>query len=143
MSLLASNGIPLMVTLEVPARQSGHLRSTVLVPVDLKGERYLVSMLGERSDWVKNVRADTGSVYLRHGRRREVTLEEVPAADRAAILKAYLYRAPGGRPHFPLDKGASEEEFARVADQYPVFRVILVGDCESATRPRPWCGAPP
>jgi len=94
----------------------------------MKGERYLVSMLGERSDWVKNVRAAVRPIYIKHGQRQEVTLQEVPTEERAAILKAYLYRAPGGRPHFPLDKGASEEEFARIAEQYPVFRVTLIGD---------------
>jgi hypothetical protein len=45
------------------------------------GERYLVSMLGEEANWVKNVGAAGGQVVLRHGRREEVRLEEV-APDR-------------------------------------------------------------
>jgi hypothetical protein len=126
MSGLASLGIPVMVTLDVPARRSGLRRSTVLVPVQVDGDSYFVSMLGERSDWVQNVRAGTGPVYLRHGAAREVILEDVPAGQRARILKAYLHRAPGARPHFPLDKNAHTKEFDSVADRYPVFRVNLV-----------------
>jgi hypothetical protein len=144
MSWLASLGMPIMVTLDVPARQTGLRRSTVLVPVEVDGESYLVSMLGERSDWMQNVRADTGPVYIRHGRVREVTLEDVPVSQRAGVLKAYLHRAPGARPHFPLDKNASEEEFARIADQYPVFRMILVSSRDAVTPPRGASyGAPP
>lgn len=143
MSWLASLGMPLQVTLDVPARQSGRRRSTVLVPAEVDGERYLVSMLGERSDWVKNVRAAAGPIYIRHGRRQEVVLEEVPVNERGPVLKAYLQRAPGGRPHFPVGKDASVEEFERIADQYPVFRVVRVGDRARATPPAPLRGAPP
>jgi hypothetical protein len=54
------------------------------------GERYLVSMLGENVNWVQNVRAAGGRALLKSGGREEVHLEEVPAEQRASILKAYL-----------------------------------------------------
>jgi hypothetical protein len=63
-------------------------------------------------------------VTLRHGRREQVRLEEVPAERRARILKAYLKRAPGARPHIAVDKDAPLSEFERVAARYPVFRVV-------------------
>jgi hypothetical protein len=40
------------------------------------------------------------------------------------VLKAYLQRAPGARPHLPIDKDAPLAEFEQVSPQYPVFRVV-------------------
>lgn len=72
-----------LLALEVPGRCSGRTVSLPLVAAHFEGERYLVSMLGEEANWVKNARAAGGDVVLRHGRREKVRLEEVP---------------PGGRP---------------------------------------------
>lgn len=113
-----------LVTLEVPGRRSGRTISLPLVMVVVDGERYLVSMLGAEVDWVRNVKAAGGNVSLRHGRREEVHLEEVPVDRRAAVLKAYLKRAPGARPHLPVHKDAPLPEFERVSAQFPVFRVV-------------------
>lgn len=112
-----------MQTLEVTGVKSGRTIALPIVVVALDGERYLVSMLGERAHWVHNVRAAGGQAVLVRGRREAINLEEVPAARRAPILKAYLHRAPGGRPHIPLSKDAPVEEFATIAADYPVFRV--------------------
>jgi hypothetical protein len=79
------------------------------------GERYLVSMLREEANWVKNVGAAGGQVVLRHGRREEVRPEEVAPDRRAPVLKAYLKRAPAARAHLPIDKDAPLAEFQRVA----------------------------
>jgi 2-hydroxy-6-oxonona-2,4-dienedioate hydrolase len=113
-----------LVTLKVRGRRSGHMISLPLVMVVIKGERYLVSMLGAEADWVQNVKTAGGNVTLSHGRREEVCLEEVAADRRAPVLKAYLKRAPGARPHLPVDKDAPLSEFERVSAQFPVFRVI-------------------
>jgi hypothetical protein len=113
-----------LVTLEVRGRRSGRMISLPLVMVIIEGVRYLVSMLGPEMDWVRNVKAAGGHVTLRHGRREEARLEEVAADRRAPVLKAYLRRAPGARPHLPIDKDAPLSEFDRVAAQFPVFRVV-------------------
>ena len=97
---------------------------SILVMVAVDGERYLVSMLGEEVDWVRNVKAAGGDATLRHGRREEVRLEEVTPDRRAPVLKAYLKRAPGARPHLPIHKGAPLSEFEQVSSQFPVFRVL-------------------
>ncbi len=55
------------VVLEVPGRQSGAPRTFPLVEARLDHRRYLVSMLGEDCNWVRNVRAADGAVRLRHG----------------------------------------------------------------------------
>ncbi len=113
-----------LVTLEVRGRRSGRRISLPLVMAVVEGERYLVSMLGADVEWVRNVEAAGGNVTLRHGRREEVRLEEVPANRRAPALKAYLKRAPGARPHLPVHKDAPLSEFEQVASQFPVFRVV-------------------
>jgi deazaflavin-dependent oxidoreductase (nitroreductase family) len=113
-----------LVALEVVGRRSGRAISLPLVMAILDGQRYLVSMLGENVDWVRNVRAAGGRAVLRHGRREEVRLEDVPVELRAPVIKAYLRRAPGARPHVPVHKDAPLSEFERIAAQIPVFRVV-------------------
>ena len=116
-----SSGV--VVTLEVTGRKSGRTLSLPLVIVILDGQRYLVSMLGENVGWVQNVRAAGGRAFLRNSGREEIQLEEVPPGERAPILRAYLRRAPGARPHAPVDKDAPLAEFERIAAAFPVFRI--------------------
>ncbi len=113
-----------LCTLEVTGRRSGRAISFPLVMAVVGGERYLVSMLGAEVAWVRNLRAADGRARLIQGRSERVRLEEIPAAERAPILKAYLKRAPGARPHISVDKDAPLEEFAAIAAQIPVFRVL-------------------
>jgi hypothetical protein len=49
---------------------------------------------------------------------------EVPADRRALILKAHLRRAPGARPHVPVDKDAPLPAFEAIAADFPVFEVL-------------------
>jgi hypothetical protein len=112
-----------LVTLEVAGRRSGRTVSLPIVVADVEGERYLVSMLGDGVNWVRNVRAAGGDATLRHGRPEEVRLEEVPPERRAPVLKAYLGRAPNARVHMPFDKDAPLADFERAAGQFPVFRI--------------------
>ena len=80
-------------------------------------------MLGANVNWVRNLTAAGGRAVLRHGRRESVYLEEVEPAARAPILRRYLQVAPGARPHIPVDRRAPLAEFARIAADYPVFRI--------------------
>jgi hypothetical protein len=114
----------LAVTLETTGRKSGRIFSLPVVPAKVAGERYLVSMLGNDANWVRNVRAAGGRATLRSGRREDIRLEEVPFDQRAPILKAYLKQTPGARPHIPIDKDASLAEFERISADFPVFRVV-------------------
>jgi deazaflavin-dependent oxidoreductase (nitroreductase family) len=117
-----------VAALEVRGRKSGRVFSLPVVMAVVNGQRYLVSMLGEKVAWVENVRAAGGKAVLRHGRREEIHLEEVPVAQRAPILKAYLQRAPGARPHVRVDKDAALSEFEKIAATIPVFRVCSATD---------------
>ena len=114
------------VTLDVIGRTSGRTVSLPLVLVTVNRQRYLVSMLGDDVQWVKNVRAAGGRAVLRSGRREEVRLDEIPAEQRAPILQVYLQHAPGARPHMPVNKDAPLADFERIASAYPVFCVTPV-----------------
>jgi deazaflavin-dependent oxidoreductase (nitroreductase family) len=113
-----------LTALEVRGRKTGRVTSFPVVVADYDGERYVVSMLGERANWVSNVRAAGGEAVLQHGDRETVRLEEVPPADRPPILKAYLQAAPGARAHVPVDPRAPVSDFEPIAARYPVFRIV-------------------
>ena len=124
--VLGSGRLPIAraVTLEVAGRRTGRIVPVPVVVADLDGERYLVAMLGERANWVRNVRAAGGAAVLRRRTRTAVRLEEVPVAERAPILKRYLALAPGARAHLPVDRHAPVAEFERIAADHPVFRIV-------------------
>ena len=114
-----------LATLEVVGRKSGRMISLPVAIATVDDQRYLVSMLGNEAQWVRNVRAAEGKAFIRSGKRTEVLLEEVPVEQRAPILKAYLKLAPGARPHIPVDKDAPLSEFEAVAAAYPAFRIVV------------------
>src|SRR5450631_2180862 len=72
-AVAASAGVApnLLVTLEVTGRKSGRIVSLPLVIVSVDGQRYLVSMLGDDVQWVRNVRAAGGRAVLRSGGREQ------------------------------------------------------------------------
>lgn len=115
------------VTLEVPGRRSGQPTRFPLGMADLGENWYVVSMLGERCNWVLNVRAAHGRVVLRNGRgngrTRSCRLVEVPVDERVPVLRRYLRTVPGGRPHIPATADDPDEALAALAGRYPVFRV--------------------
>jgi len=113
-----------LVALEVIGRKSGRVVSFPLVMITVDEQRYLASMLGEDSQWVRNVRAANGKAVLRSGGYENVQLEEIPADQRAPLLKTYLHAAPGARPHLPIDMDAPLAEFEKIAAEFPVFRVV-------------------
>ncbi len=114
------------VTLEVAGRKSGKMISFPLAMTVINGERFLVCMLGEGTNWVQNVKAAGGKARLRHGISEQVLLEEIDIRQRAPILKAYLRLAPGARPHISMSKDAPISEFETIASKYPVFRVETI-----------------
>ena len=70
---------------------------------------------------------------LRHGRTERCLLVEVPVAERAPIIKRYLHKVPGARPHIPVDRHAELSAFETIAADYPVFRVDHDVKAETAT----------
>jgi len=110
-------------TLEVRGHKSGRTISFPVVVADYQGERYLVAMLGQKTNWVRNLRAD-GRAVLRRGRREDVSLVEDLSDKRAAILRRYLELAAGTPPFFPIDRHAPlKDHFPHLAP----IRLIRVG----------------
>ena len=111
------------VTLEVRGRRTGRVTRFPLGMADVGGQWYLVSMLGE-CNWVRNVRAASGRATLRRLRARPIRLVELPVDERAPVIRRYVERVPGGRPHIPADRHEPVEAFEAIASNYPVFRVV-------------------
>ena len=114
---------PRWVRLEVRGRRTGNTTRFPLGMADVDGQWYLVSMLGE-CNWVRNVRAAQGRATLRRFRAREVRLVELPVQERAPVIRAYVRKVPGGRPHIPVDRHEPVAAFEAVASSYPVFKVV-------------------
>jgi deazaflavin-dependent oxidoreductase (nitroreductase family) len=114
------------VVLELKGRRSGVTRRVPVTWIELDGNRYLVAMLGEQSDWVHNARASGGAAVFRRGKARRVTLEELPPEQRAPILRAWLGRTGLSsipRKYLGIDRHAGIEEFEQIAPGWPVFRI--------------------
>ena len=109
-------------TIEVRGRKTGRKISFPIVVVPYEAGRYLVAMLGDKTNWVRNLRADNHAV-LQRGGRENVSLVEDFSSNRAAILRRYLEISPGARPFFPIDRRAPLGDFQAIVDDYPVFRV--------------------
>jgi hypothetical protein len=112
--------------LQVRGRRSGRHYSTLVTWAEYAGNRYLVVMPAKEPQWVKNMRAASGNVLLRHGRsRKQVVLREVPQNGRAPILQVW-YRTTGisssPRRHFGINRDAGIEDFERLAENHAVFR---------------------
>jgi hypothetical protein len=123
LSFAAGIGPSGAATLEVRGHKSGRMISFPVVVADYQGERYLVAMLGQKTNWARNLRAGDGRAVLRRGQPENVSLVEDLSDNRAAILRRYLEVAPGARPFFAIDRHAPLDDFERIVDLYPVFRV--------------------
>lgn len=118
------------VRLEVRGRRTGRVRAFVVTTATWRGEQYLVSLAGE-SDWVRNLRAADGDAVIRHGYRHHVRTIELPVEQRAPVLSAYLgkralSKSPSGaaRDYFGVEPNPPLDELERIAERYPVFRVV-------------------
>ena len=123
-SRLAGIGLVPMntVLLQARGRRSGEMRSTAVSWVEHEGKRYLVSPRGN-TEWARNAKA-AGEAVIKSRKTERVRLEEVPVEQRAPIIKAYLKKtAMVTKREFGLDPGAPLEEFERIADRHPVFRI--------------------
>jgi hypothetical protein len=118
-------GLPprFQAALEVRGRTSGRVRANPVVITTLENKRYLVSMLGPESDWVRNVEAARGDAVIRQGRRQRVQLVAVPPDQRGPIIREFVRIAWSGRRHFPVPSGARLSDFEAIAGRYPVYRI--------------------
>ena len=106
--------------LTVRGRKSGKLYSAPVTLVEGEGKRWLVSPYGEMA-WVANARA-AGEVTLTRGSKSEtLVIHELPAGERAPILKQYITLVPLVEPYFNASEDSPVEIFAAEAQAHPVF----------------------
>jgi hypothetical protein len=85
-------------------------------------------MLGDNTNWVRNVRAAGGRAILTRGRGEAVRLDEVDSDQRGAILRQYLACSPGAQSHIDISPTAPVGAFDKLASQYPIFQVNTTAD---------------
>ena len=110
--------------LEVKGRKSGEWRRTPVNLLDFEGDRYLVAPRGH-TQWVRNMRA-AGGGRLALGRRTEdFKATEVPPADAAPLLRAYLkkWKWEVGAFFDGVGPDSSDDELRRIAPDHPVFKL--------------------
>ena len=113
--------------LVVRGRTSGVERSVPVNPLKLEGATYLLAPRGE-TQWVRNLRV-AGKGSLKRGRSVETfrVQRELPPAERAPIIRAYLdrwYWQVGKLMGVP--KTASNEDLIRIAPHHPVFEIDVI-----------------
>ncbi|HEY2296876.1 MAG TPA: nitroreductase/quinone reductase family protein [Jatrophihabitans sp.] len=111
--------------LRVRGRKSGEWRSTPVNLVTVSDERYLVAPRGT-TQWVRNLRAAGGAGELKLGRRVEAFhADELADAAKTPVLREYLRRWAWEVGAFfeGVDKDASDADLARIAPDFPIFRV--------------------
>jgi deazaflavin-dependent oxidoreductase (nitroreductase family) len=111
--------------LRVRGRSSGQWRSTPVNLLTVDDQRYLVSPRGA-TQWVRNIRA-SGTGELRLGRRTDAfRAVELTDSEKVPVLRGYLRKWGWelGRFFENVDKNATDDDLARIAPDFPVFKVI-------------------
>lgn len=110
--------------MSVPGRKSGKMRTIPLYVLRHEGQRWLVAGYAG-SDWVKNVRA-AGWCLLTHNRKKErVQVIEVDDLEvQSIVLREFVRKAPGANRGYAISPDAPLEEYAAIAPEHPIFRVI-------------------
>jgi deazaflavin-dependent oxidoreductase (nitroreductase family) len=114
--------------LRVRGRSSGAWRSTPVNLLTVGEQTYLVAPRGT-TQWVRNIRV-AGGGELRVGRRvTRFTVQELPDADKPAVIRAYLKRWAWevGRFFEGVNASSTDADLLRIAPAFPVFRVITSG----------------
>ncbi len=115
--------VPFSAVLEVTGRRSGQPIQLPIVVLKVAGSHYVVSMLGPKVNWVRNVEAADGKAVLVRGRRRSVHLARTGGEEAARVLRRYLRLARSGRVHMDVTSASTDLELAAASDRYPVFRI--------------------
>jgi deazaflavin-dependent oxidoreductase (nitroreductase family) len=119
-------GIPLAGSrvLEVKGRKSGEWRKTPVNPLDFEGERFLVAPRGH-AQWVRNMRASGGGRLVVGRRVEEFGAIELPDAEKAPVLRAYLEKWAWEVGAFFGGVGpeSTDEELVAIAPDHPIFRI--------------------
>ena len=117
--------LPHNYLLQVRGRKTGRVYSTPVNLLEFRGRRFLVAGRG-RTDWVRNAEAAGEIVLKKAWSRPRFQVRAVPNEEKGEILKAYIdhFRLTVQR-YFPVPAGSDPQAFLAVADQYPVFELLV------------------
>src|SRR2546423_12619520 len=85
--LMAALGLAPALT--VRGRASGRSYTMPVLPLEYDGKRYLVAPRGN-TQWARNLRAAGEGELRAGGRKRHFRAREIPAAERAPLVAAYV-----------------------------------------------------
>jgi hypothetical protein len=112
-----------LYAVSIPGSLSGRTREVPLHVIEHESHRYLVAIYGEHA-WVRNLRANgLKAVLTRAGRREEIQGTEVSPSEGGRVLRTYVARIPHVVPYLDIPEDASEQDWARLAETHPVFRI--------------------
>ena len=110
------------VQLTIKGRKSGQPRTVAVNVVEYNGNRYLVAPRGN-TEWSRNALAANGEAVVKHGKAENVRLVEVPVAERVPIIQKYVKETAIVRKEFGVEPESPIEEYQRIADKHPTFRI--------------------
>jgi deazaflavin-dependent oxidoreductase (nitroreductase family) len=110
--------------LRVRGRKSGEWRSNPVNLLTFEGEQYLVSPRGH-THWVRNIRVTGRGELVLGSKVQAFTAVEIPDAEKAPIVRAYLKRFSFevGMLFKSVKADSPEEDLRRIAPDHPVFRL--------------------
>jgi deazaflavin-dependent oxidoreductase (nitroreductase family) len=110
--------------LRVRGRKSGEWRSNPVNLLTFEGKQYLVSPRGH-TQWVRNIRVTGGGELVLGSKVQAFTAVEIPDAEKAPIMRAYLKRFSFEVGMFfkGVKADSPEEDLVRIAPDHPVFRL--------------------
>lgn len=115
-----------MQVLEVAGRKSGKIYRTPVNLMQINDALYLVAPRGE-TNWVRNARHAKSITLKRGNKRTHYSMIELPAGEKAAILKEYLERYKSEvQKYFDIEAGSDLSAFKPVVDRYPVMQLEKV-----------------
>jgi deazaflavin-dependent oxidoreductase (nitroreductase family) len=116
--------IPRANLMSVPGRKSGKMQTIPLYVLRHERQRWLVAGYAG-SDWVKNLRAAGWCEFFHDRMKERVEVIEVEDPEvRAVVLREFVRMAPGANRGYSISPAAPLEEFAAIAPEHPVFRVV-------------------
>ncbi len=122
MAQAARLGMGNFAVLTTTGRKSGGPRQVTVSPIEEGNVEYLVSPYGD-SSWVLNARANPAAT-IRRGRSEDpVRLVEM-TGEKAGLVKRYYDREAFSRQFMDVPGEATVDDFASVAERFPVFEVI-------------------
>jgi hypothetical protein len=111
--------------IRIPGRRSGQMRTTVVSPFSVEGQRYLLSF--GQLDWVRNARAAGWGIISRGWNQTRVSLVEIKPPQGASIVREFPRQIPAGVQFFIrmglVEEPGGPDQFAAAADRLALFRI--------------------